>query len=250
MIDGVKKIGVSIILAGTFGVSANALCVLENYCDDVYLGVGGFHENMDANRANINRSAGFISIGIRDLFLKRVNIGSDIKVGYGNTHVSGESLNNFIKNEQFLYFELMPKIGLNLLKGDSPLFINLFVMSDAIISSSSRLMLYAGPEIEGMLKVTEKTKLTYSFGYGYVFGAGYVFDGSLSRINGYNQTFMFSLGAQTKISENVSFYIKGFGRYYDLNASTPISVKNGNTSNISIPKSNGWRAGLEAGFAF
>lgn len=250
MIGSVRKIGLSFVLAGVLGVNANALCILENYCEDVYVGVGGFYENTDTSRANINRSAGFIAIGARDLFLKRVNLSGDIKVGYGNTNISGTHLSQFNKNENLLYIELMPKIGFNLLKGDSQLFINLFAMSDVILASGNgvgRLMVYMGPEIEGRLRVSEKVKLTYSFGYGYMIGAGYVFGGSVSRIHGYNQAFLFSLGIQTKVSENVSLYIKGLGKYYDLHASSQVMI---NSANVSMPKSNGWQAGLEAGIAF
>ena len=252
MIGSIRKIGLSLVLAGVLGVNANALCILENYCEGVHVGVGGFYENTDTSGANINRSAGFIAIGARDLFLKRINLSGEIKVGYGNTNISGTHLSQFNKNENLLYIELMPKIGFNLLKGDSQLFINLFAMSDVILASRNgvgRLMLYMGPEIEGRLRVSEKVKLTYSFGYGYA-AAGYVFGGSVSRIHGYNQAFLFSLGIQTKISENVGFYIKGLGKYYDLNASEVVNPKGNNSSSISMPKSNGWQAGLEAGIAF
>ncbi|WP_233715915.1 hypothetical protein [Helicobacter trogontum] len=245
MMDSIKKIGLSLVVTGALGVSVNAVCVSEKYCSDYHVGVGGFYENMSANEANINRAGGFISFGAYDTLFQRFHYGAEMKIGYGNTNLSGAHLSQFNKNTQLLQVELMPKIGVNLLKGTSSLFINLFLGTDAIISSSNgigRLMVYVGPELEGKLKVSERVKLTYSFGYGYL-GAGYVFDGSLARVNGYNQVFIFSLGTQAKVSENVSFYLKGFGKYYDLNASKQVN-------GISMPDSRAWQAGLEAGVAF
>lgn len=247
-----KKIYVSLVLINAFSVSANAVCFSENYCSNYHVGIGGLYENTNANEAKINRAGGFISLGGYDLFFKKFHYGIDVRLGYGYTNLSGTLLSNFNKNTQFIYTELIPKIGLNLLQGDYSLFINLLYGGDIIISSSNgvgKIMLYVGPEIEGMFKITEKTKLTCSFGYGYIFGAGYIFDGSLARIKGYNQEFMFSLGTQTKISENAGFYLKGFAKYYDLNASDQVSVKNG-SNNINMPTSNGWQAGIEAGMAF
>ncbi len=131
------------------------------------------------------------------------------------------------------------------------MFINLlFGGGDWLFSNNGvgKLLVYFGIGIEGRLALSEKLKLTYSAGYGYVIG-GYLFGnrGIKSRTNGSNHVFMASLGTQIKVSEHIDFYLKAFGKYYDLNNSKEVQVNN---NNISMPSTKTWHAGLEAGIAF
>ena len=43
-----KKLGLSFVLVGALGVSANAICMTENYCTDFYIGAGGYYEMMQS----------------------------------------------------------------------------------------------------------------------------------------------------------------------------------------------------------
>ena len=252
MINLYKKIGVSIILAGAFGVSANAVCLSENYCTDFYLGVGGFLEKINGSGANINDAGGFVSLGGSDVFSNRVQIGLDIKLGYGNNSVGGNSLNSINKSNSLFQFDGIGKIGVNVAGINSPLFVNFLAGYDFINSKHGvgRELYIIGVGVDGKVRLNENNKLTYSVGYGYVFNGVYSFNNVYSAINEGSKIIMFSLGTQTKISENVSFYTKGFGKYYGLNASTPVNLKNNGSNNINMPNSSGWQAGLEAGVIF
>ncbi|TLD99741.1 hypothetical protein [Helicobacter trogontum] len=244
MVGLCKRTGLSVVLAGTLGASANAVCVVENYCIDLYLGAGGFYENTTGSGANINNMGGFISLGGADVYFKRVQFGLDVKLGYGSNSVGGTNLNLLTKDNTLFQFDGIGKIGVNIAGKDSPLFVNFLAGYDVMNSSGvGRELFLLGGGIDGKITLNEKMKLTYTAGYGYVFNGAYTFNKAYASIGEGSQIVMFSLGTQAKVSENVNFYFKGFGKYYDLNASKQVN-------GVSMPDSRAWQAGLEAGVAF
>ncbi len=74
-----KKVGLSIALASTFGVSANAICLSENYCSDAYIGVGGFYENINGTESSIKNAGGFISFGASGMYFNRMHLELTLK---------------------------------------------------------------------------------------------------------------------------------------------------------------------------
>lgn len=249
MIKILKKVGLSFVLAGAFGVSANAICVVDNYCINLYAGLGGSYENMSGGGVDVNNLAGFISLGGSDLYFNRVQAGIDARLGYGSNSVSGVNLSSIKDNNQLAQIDVMAKIGLNISTKNSPLFLNIIGGPDLIMSSSGvgRELYYIGVGIDGKISMSEKFGLTYSAGWGYIYSGHYRIDGVKAGINGYNQLFMASLGTQIKMTENTSFYFKGFGKYYDLGSSAVVQV---NSQDISMPTTKLWQAGVEAGIAF
>ena len=245
----IKKVGISFVLASVFGVSANAICVVDNYCINFYTGVGGFYENMSGSGVDVNNYAGFLSFGGSDLYFNRLQIGLDAKIGYGNNGVSGANLSSISKSNQLLQVDVMAKVGINVATKDSPLFINFIFGPDFIISDNGvgRELYYIGAGIDGKISMSEKLKLTYSAGYGYVYSGNHRLDRVAAALNGYNQIFMASLGTQTKMTENINFYFKGFGKYYDLSDSKSVEINN---QTISMPTTKIWQAGVEAGISF
>ena len=249
--SSVRKIGLSLVLAGALGVSANAVCLTENYCTDFYIGAGGYYEKIAGQGANVENVGGLFSIGGADIFFNRVQFGLDARFGYGSNSVSGASLSTLSKDNRLFQIDGIAKLGVNVAGVNSPLFINFLLGYDMAKTNGGvgRDFMIIGAGFDGKIALSEKMKLIYSAGYGYVFNGVYSFGKSYADINEKSHVVMFSLGAQTKVSENVSLYIKGLGKYYDLNASEVVNPK-GNGSSISMPKSNGWQAGLEAGIAF
>ena len=245
----IKKIGLSIVLASAFSVSANAICVVDNYCINFYTGVGGFYENMSGSGVDVNNYAGFISLGGSDLYFNRLQLGGDVKIGYGNNSVSGTNLSSISKSNKLLQVDVMAKIGFNIATKDSPLFINVIGGPDLIIpiNGVGRELYYIGAGIDGKLSMSDKFGLTYSAGYGYIYAGKYRLDKVAADLNGYSQVFMASLGVQIKMTENTNFYFKGFGKYYDLGSSKSVQVNN---QAISMPNAKLWQAGVEAGISF
>lgn len=245
-LSGIKKLGFGFILSSAFGLNANAKCLTDSYCKELYIGAGGFYENVNASTANVGSSGGFISLGEYLLFNKKIRYGADLKIGYSGNTISGVALSSLNKNNNALYIESVPKIGVNVTNDNSPLFVSLVLGGDVLIASNEngfgKLMVYLGPEIDGIFAISERLKLTYSFGYGAILG-GHVFDGTIAIFKGYNQRIMASLGMRVKISENLNFYVKGLSKYYSLNESRK-------AENMSLPKSNAWHLGLEAGIVF
>ncbi len=225
----------------------------ENYCINSYIGVGGFYENANGNETKITNYGGFLSIGGSDVLFHRVQAGIDMKFGYGSNNLSGTNLAN-LNSGSIFSIDIMGKLGVNVATQNSPLFINLIFGPELILSNSGigRNLYYIGGGIEGKLALSEKLKLTYSAGYGYIVNAiASVYSLGENHVEsaliGYNQLFMASLGTQIKVSEHIDFYLKAFGKYYDLNNSKEVQV-NGNA--ISMPSIKTWQAGLEAGISF
>lgn len=245
-----KKVGLSVVLAGAFAISANATCLSENYCIDTYIGLGGSYENMSGSGVNVNNLDGFISLGGSNVYYNKLQVGVDIKAGYGSNEVGGASLSSINKNNKLVQFDGMGKIGFNVATKDSPLFINVIGGADLMISNHGigRDIGYIGAGIEGKALLSDKHKLTYSFGYGYIYTGDYRINSVVNKSNGYNQLFMASLGTQTKISENTSFYSKGFVKYYNLGSSNSAQV-NG-SQNINMPATKLWQGGIEVGISF
>ncbi|MDY5823199.1 MAG: hypothetical protein SPJ83_10520 [Helicobacter sp.] len=240
-----KKLGLSFVLVGALGVSANAICASENYCTDFYIGAGGYYEKIEGNGANINNALGFLSLGGADIFFNRVQFGLDAKIGYGSNSVSGTSLSTLSKDNRLFQIDGIAKLGVNVAGVNSPLFINFLLGYDMAKTNGGvgRDFMIIGAGFDGKIALSEKMKLIYSAGYGYVFNGAYSFGKAYADINEKSHVIMFSLGTQAKVSEHVSLYFKGFGKYYNLNASNT-------ANNVSMPKSSGWQAGLEAGIAF
>ena len=246
-----KKLGLSFVLVGALGVSANAdMCMADRgYCINLYIGGGGFYENISGDGANINNTLGFVSLGGSDVYFDRLQFAIDAKFGYGSNSVGGTKLSSISKDNDIFQLDAIGKIGVNVAGKNSPLFINLIMGYDIMRSRNGvgRDLMMIGGGLDGKIALSEKTNITYSAGYAYAFSGSYYFGRTYTKADEFGHIIMFSLGAQTKVSENVSLYIKGLGKYYDLHASSQVMINN---ADVSMPKSNGWQAGLEAGIAF
>lgn len=247
----IKKLRLSLVVASAFSVSANAVCISENYCTGFYLGAGGFYDDTKGSETKVSNSGGFISIGGADLFFNRFQLAVDMRFGYGSNSVGGVNLANIASDNKIFQIDLVGKFGVNVLSANSPLFISFMLGDDLMLSNNGvgRAMVYIGASLDGSFAVSDKVKLTYGAGYGYIIGGAYLLGKNdvSAKLNGYNHLLLVNLGTQIKMSENLDFYLKAFGKYYDLNASRQVSL-NGN--NITMPHTTTWQIGLEAGIAF
>ena len=221
MILNIKKICKGIVVTSILAINANATCITEKYCANAYFGVGGFYENINGNSANVKNTGGFLAIGANDVFFNSFHYGADFKIGYGSNKLSGQNLSTLSQNNAIGWLDVLTKFGFNISTSNSPLFVNFLFGGDYMFSNNGvgRMISYVGAGIEGVLAMSSSFRMTYSAGYGYGIGDAYLFgkQSIKSILNGSNQLFMASLGTQTKISENTSFYSKGFVKYLKSN---------------------------------
>lgn len=241
-----KKGFVGIVLCSALGVSASAACS-KAVCVHGDVGVGGLEVDFGGDRnASVKSRGGYGKFGLKMLIVQRVQLGLAVRIGGGVSKLSGATLAGLATDDTFGLFGGDAKLGVNIAGLNAPVFLNLVFDVDAYVNreSISRSLGILGLEIEGRVPVSETTHFTYSGGAGIADGL-YKFHTTgdkTSNIKDGSYAIFGSIGITKNIGENVSFYFKGVGKYYNLGASS------GNT--LNFPIANAWQAGAEAGISF
>ncbi len=148
-----------------------------------------------------------------------------------------------------MFFEVRPKVGLNLASKEVPLFLNLAYTLDGYSTNQNQsgyanLLHQVGLELEGILPTQSGFNIEYALGYDYLFAGSYKFggvSGNSTISNGY--TLRASLGFSHKLTENTLYYVRAIGKYHNLSSSKPLN-------NLSMPATQNYVAMVEFGIGF
>lgn len=238
----IKKITLSLIAFGALSVSANAACSAE-YCSAWEAGIGGAYANTNGSEANVNNYGGYFKFYGDTLYKQRLYFGADIKIGGGQSSLSGANLTSLSAKTPFLSVDGTIKLGLNVLTANTPLIASIFFNYDNVYTKNGvdKSLPSVGAELSGRIPVG-KLNILYSGGYGWVFSPFYTYNlSNKAWIGGYNDVISASFGLSYNFSEKAEVYIRVVGKYYRLNAAKEIN-------NINFPNSNQYTAMLEIGF--
>lgn len=249
----IKKVGLSFALIGALSM-AHAACT-SAFCSTGDIAVGALYSNYGGNAsANANVISGYVKLGFDYNMLYRLRLGGTLRLGAGNSSISGTSLASYSKDNVSAYLGIGVKLGFNVATLESPVFVNFVADIDSDVAKALTRGVYVyGLELEARPRVTDKTRVLVSVGGGAA-GAVYGFSdaGSMKAANpagnGVGYGIFGSFGFSRDVGEQSAFYVKAIGKYYDLPASQNITI-NTNTQ-VGFPAAKSWQAGIETGLTF
>ena len=215
----------------------------------IRFGIGGHY--VDSAQINTTSYGGYINLDIIDSTKNnRVQVGLSGKLGW-DKHTFANTSPSVVKNSKDLamFFEVRPKVGLNLASKEVPLFLNLAYTLDGYSTKQNQsgyanLLHQVGLELEGILPTQSGFNIEYALGYDYLFAGSYKFggvSGNSAISNGY--TLRASLGFSHKLTENTLYYVRAIGKYHNLSSSKPLN-------NLSMPATQNYVAMVEFGIGF
>ncbi|RDU53411.1 hypothetical protein [Helicobacter sp. MIT 01-3238] len=200
-----------------------------------------------------------MNVGITSTEGKRVRFSVGGLAGAGNSDSKNFKANHTsVKNELALFWELYPRLGINIATKKYPLYLNIDLIGEGYSSKINRengytnALFSAGIGLEGIIPTTNRFAIEYGASYNYIFAGYYWFgqtgDDKQSTMSGYSYGAKAHIGFSYAASEKYSYYLRFVGKYQDLSASKPISA-NGGTS-LNYPATTNIIGMLEMGFGF
>lgn len=239
------------------------MLAVKQYCEqnpdkckkeDIRFGVGGHY--VDSAQINTTSYGGYINL---DMIMvssenNRTKAVLSGKLGW-DKHTFASTSPSVVKSSRDLamFFELRPKVGLNLASKEVPLFLNLAYTLEGYSTKQNQggyanLLHQVGVELEGALPTQSGFTIEYALGYDYLFAGSYKFgevSGNSAINNGY--TLRASLGFSHKLTENTLYYVRAIGKYHNLSTSKPLDS---NGVNLSMPATQNYVGMIEFGIGF
>ena len=219
----------------------------------IRFGIGGHY--VDSAQINTTSYGGYINLEFIDSTKNnRVQVVLSGKLGW-DKHTFASTSPSVVKSSKDLamFFEVRPKVGLNLASKEVPLFLNLAYTLDGYSTKQNQsgyanLLHQVGVELEGALPTQSGFTIEYALGYDYLFAGSYKFgevSGNSALNNGY--TLRASLGFSHKFTENTLYYVRAIGKYHNLSTSKPLDS---NGVNLSMPATQNYVGMIEFGIGF
>nr|QGT50234.1 hypothetical protein Helico6505_0660 [uncultured Helicobacter sp.] len=211
------------------------------------LGIGGIylHQSKDLNSQDIG---GYVRFAFTEFSPKqRFNLTISSLLGAGKHTSQSQSLFATQSPTTSLFFELRPKVGINILSQNLPLFLNLAYTFEGYNPnvSSSKYDLYSllyqsvGGELEGLIFMNPKLRLTYSAGYDYIFSGAYKTSQGRTKFDN-GSTIRASVGYAYALNQNLAYYMKLQGKIWHFESTLSVTTK----------VQNQYTAGIELGLEF
>lgn len=196
------------------------------------LGIGGIYLNQSKD-FDSKDSGGYVRFAFSEFLPKqRFNFTLNILLGAAQHTSNPQALFATQNPTASVFFELRPKVGVNILSQNLPLFLNLAYTFEGYNPNvgDSRYDLYkllyhsVGGELEGLIFINPKLRLTYSAGYDYIFSGGYkTSQGKAKFDNG--STIRASVGYVYALNEKLSYYMKIQGKIQNFESAPLLTQK-------------------------
>ncbi len=256
MVKMCKKLGLSVVLAGMFGASANAACD-SIFCIGGNVGIGGIYTDFGGNnRADGDFKGSYGALDLDLIVIRRLLFSLNLKGGSGSMGVYGPDFTNNLNGSLLggnvgAFAATHFKIGFNVASLESPLYVSFIGGVDGYAGAFGYGLVMYGAELQGKKSFGGRTSLLYSFGggaansvYAFAQDKAETANGSTGDV-GYS--LFGSLGVDIGMTRNLGFYIKAIAKYYNIPQSSPVQINN---QTITLPHANAWTTMLETGLRF
>lgn len=209
-------------------------CIICKTCPKTQytLGIGGIYLNQSKD-FDSQDSGGYVRFAFSEFSPKqRFNFTLSTLLGAAQHTSNPQALFTTPNPTASVFFELRPKVGVNILSQNLPLFLNLAYTFEGYNPNvgDSRYDLYTllyqsvGGELEGLIFINPKLRLTYSAGYDYIFSGGYKTSQGRAKFDN-GSTIRASVGYVYALSEKLSYYMKIQGKIQNFESAPPLTQK-------------------------